>query len=203
MKRFTDMSYTAFYHSGTFSEFDVKCLKCRGFGIVTTDKTIVFFKCTACGHTQKKEHALYTYNVENLCKCCKRFYRVDINDEQRQHFRVLNVSCPYCKTVMPGQVRKTNKTYYYINGIKNGREPYFGLELWFLSSFQGKPIWALNREHLAYLIDYLSADLRERPADHRAQYGTMRTQSDHLPAFMKTAKNRERIVMVLKNLQNT
>ena len=53
------------------------------------------------------------------------------------------------------------------------------------------------------LIDYLSAGLRERPADHQAQYGTMRTQSDHLPTFMKTTKNRERIVKVLKNLQTT
>ena len=53
-----------------------------------------------------------------------------------------------------------------------------------------------NREHLAYLIDYLSADLREKPLG-RAK----KTQADHLPAFMKTAKNRERIVKLLKKLQ--
>ena len=70
------------------------------------------------------------------------------------------------------------------------------LELWFLTSFQGKPVWALNREHLAYLIDYLSADLREKPMG-RAK----KTQADHLPTFMKTAKNRERIVKLLKKMQ--
>ena len=53
-----------------------------------------------------------------------------------------------------------------------------------------------NREHLAYLIDYLSADLREKPLG-RAK----KTQSDSLPTFMKTAKNRERIVKLLKKLQ--
>ena len=86
--------------------------------------------------------------------------------------------------------------YFLAVFIQNGREPYFGLELWFLTSFQGKPVWALNREHLAYLIDYLSADLREKPLG-RAK----KTQSDSLPTFMKTAKNRERIVKLLKKLQ--
>ena len=65
-----------------------------------------------------------------------------------------------------------------------------------MTSFQGKPVWALNREHLAYLIDYLSADLREKPLG-----SPQKTQADHLPTFMKTAKNRERIVKLLKKLQ--
>ena len=56
---------------------------------------------------------------------------------------------------MSGEVHKTAEAFSYIADIQNGREPYFGLELWFLTSFQGKPVWALNREHLAYLIDYL------------------------------------------------
>lgn len=65
-----------------------------------------------------------------------------------------------------------------------------------MTSFQGKPVWALNREHLAYLIGYLSAGLREKPPG-RANM----TQTDHLPTFMKTAKNRERIVKLLRQMQ--
>ena len=97
---------------------------------------------------------------------------------------------------MSGEVHKTAEAFSYIADIQNGREPYFGLELWFLTSFQGKPVWALNREHLAYLIDYLSADLREKPLG-----SPKKTQADHLPSFMKIAKNRERIVKLLKKLQ--
>lgn len=97
---------------------------------------------------------------------------------------------------MSGTVHKTAKAFSYTADIKNGREPYFSLELWFLTSFQGKLIWALNREHLAYLINYLSADLREKPMGR-----VKKTQADHLPTFMKTAKNRERIVKLLKRLQ--
>ena len=97
---------------------------------------------------------------------------------------------------MSGEVHKTAEACSYIGEIRDGREPYFGLELWFLTSFQGKPVWALNREHLAYLIGYLSADLREKPPG-RAKM----TQADHLPTFMKTAKNRERIVKLLRQMQ--
>lgn len=62
-------------------------------------------------------------------------------------------------------------------------------------------MWALNREHLQYLIDYLSADIRTVPFDFYERYGTMRSQSAMLPAFMKTAKNREGIVKLLIRMQ--
>ena len=65
-----------------------------------------------------------------------------------------------------------------------------------MTYFQGKSVWALKREHLAYLIGYLSADLWEKPSG-----SPKKTQADHLPTFMKTAKNRERIVKLLKKLQ--
>ena len=121
---------------------------------------------------------------------------MDIEEESKQHFSVLHVACPYCGATMLGEVHKTAEAFSYAAEIQGGKDSWFGLELWFLTSFQGKLVWALNREHLAYLIDYLSADLREKPLG-RAK----KTQSDHLPTFMKTAKNRERIVKLLKKLQ--
>ena len=95
----------------------------------------------------------------------------------------IQVKCPKCHSA--GVVTADDHNAYFRY-----------LELWFLTSFQGKPVWALNREHLAYLISYLSADLREKPMG-RAK----KTQADHLPTFMKTAKNRERIVKLLKKMQ--
>ena len=112
-------------------------------------------------------------------------------------YDVHNVACPYCGAIMSGKVQRTAQKYsFYGAKIRDGKEPWFGLELWFLTSFQGKPVWALNREHLAYLIDYLSAGLREKPPRI-----VKKTQADHLPTFMKTAKNRERIVKLLQKLQ--
>ena len=47
-------------------------------------------------------------------------------------------------------------------------------------SRDAKRVYYLNREHLAYLIDYLSADLREKPLG-RAK----KTQSDYDKALPK------------------
>ena len=65
-----------------------------------------------------------------------------------------------------------------------------------MANFKGKTVWALNHDHLVYLIEYLSADLREKPFDAN----TMRTEADRLPYFMKSAKNREGIVKCLKKM---
>ena len=186
MSRMIDKPYFTYSAYSAFTTgIQVKCPKCHDTAVVTVDDDNTYFHCLSCGHQETRNRTVYRYDVHNQCKKCGRYYRVDIEDEEKQHFSVLYVTCPYCGTTMSGEVHKTAEAFSYIADIQNGREPYFSLELWFLTSFQGKPVWALNREHLAYLIDYLNADLRE----------------DHLPTFMKTAKNRERIVKLLKKLQ--
>ncbi len=72
--------------------------------------------------------------------------------------------------------------------------------MYFQTSYRGKTVWALNREHLQYLIDYLSAEIRIPQAEN---CNTVRSQSDTLPAFMKSAKNREGIVKLLTKLRDS
>lgn len=107
------------------SGIQVKCPKCQGPGIVTADQDNAYFRCLSCGHQETCDRTIYRYDVHNQCKHCGRYYRVDIEDEAKQHF----------------------------------------------STF-----------HVAFSIP-------------------RRTQADHLPTFMKTAKNRERIVKLLQKLQ--
>jgi len=198
MSRIVDEPYFTYSaYNALTTGIQVKCPKCQGPGVVTADQDNTYFRCLSCGHQETHDRTVYRYDVHNQCRSCGRYYRVDIKDEAKQHFPVLRVACPYCGTAMPGEVHRTAEAFFYTGEIENGREPFFGLELWFLTSFQGKPVWALNREHLAYLIDYLSAGLREKPAGTNV----MKTQADHLPTFMKTAKNRERIVKLLKQMQ--
>lgn len=197
MKRIKDEPYfTHSVYSAFTTGIQVKCPKCHGMDIVTADEKSAYFKCINCGYQAEKERTVHRYDVHNQCKNCGRYYRVDIEDPAKQHFSALHVKCPYCGTMMSGEVHKTAEAFSYAAEINKGKEPWFGLELWFLTSFQGKPIWAINGEHLTYLIDYLSADLREKPMGRRKK-----TQSDHLPTFMKTAKNRERIVKLLEKMQ--
>ncbi len=175
----------------------VKCPRCGGPGAVTADPQAFHFRCERCRHVLEKPRAACRRKVENLCPACGRYYRVHL-PEETGGFPVLRVACPYCGHELPGRVQQVPSGWYSsYGGVQRGREPFFGLELWFLSSFRGKPIWALDREHLAWLIDYVAADLRVRPP-----VGYLgRMQSDHLPTFMKTAKNRAGILRCLKRMQ--
>ena len=164
MSRMVDEPYFTYStYSALTSGIQVKCPKCNRAGVVTADDENAYFRCLSCGHQETRDRTVYRYDVHNQCRNCGRCYRVDIEDEAKQHFSVLHVACPYCGTTMSGEVHKTAEAFFYAAEIKDGKEPWFGLELWFLTSFQGKPVWSLNREHLAYLIDYLSADQREKP----------------------------------------
>jgi hypothetical protein len=109
---------------------------------------------------------------------------------------MLYAACPYCGALNQGKVHSTEKNWWGYGAIEGGKEPYFGFPLYFQSAFGGKLIWAVNREHLQYLIDYLEADLREEPNNYRGM-----CQADHLPDFMKRAKNREGVVKALRKLQ--
>lgn len=138
MSRIVDESYFTYSaYNALTSGIQVKCPKCHGTGMVTADDDNAYFRCLSCGHQETRDRTIYRYDVHNQCKNCGRYYRVDIEDEEKQHFSVLHVACPYCGTTMPGEVHKTAEAFSYIGEIKDGREHYFGLELWFLTSFQG------------------------------------------------------------------
>ena len=177
----------------------VTCPRCGGMGLVTRGDGPYRFRCTRCGHARTKELSGYRFRVQNQCPSCGRYYNITIQDRRQQTFPVLRVTCPYCGFAAPGRVEQTGKQVWYGEGgdLRQGQDPAFGFDLWFLTSFGGRPVWALNREHLAYLIGYLSAGLREKPA---GRFG-LRTEADTLPGFMKTAKNRDRLVRRLKELQ--
>lgn len=199
MKRTVDRNYFVNSTSAAFSTgIAVKCPKCQGLGVVKTDGYKAYFKCPNCATALTKERTNYRCDVHNQCPKCGRYYRVDIDEESKQHFPALRVACPFCGHMTAGKVHRTRQGFTYYSEVQNGREPFFGFELWFLAYLGRKAVWALNREHLNYLIDYLSADLRQKPAGYFSQH----SQADHLPTFMKTAKNRERIVKLLQGMQN-
>lgn len=177
----------------------VACPRCGGMGLVTVQDGRYRFQCSRCGRGEDKVLCGFRYRVQNLCQSCGRFYSVPLYDRRQQTYPVLRVPCPYCGFVMPGRVERTGQSVWYGGDgmLRRGQDPIFGFDLWFRTDFDGKPVWALNREHLAYLIGYLSAGLREKPPANPG----LRTQADMLPTFMKTAKHRERLVKRLQKLQ--
>ena len=109
----------------------------------------------------------------------------------------MNIACPYCGQMTAGDIVIRNQRYIYAEP-SGCRDPYFGYLLYYQERFRGELVWAINREHLQYLIDYLGADMRKSPVD----YSGIRMQSDMLPKFMKTAKNRPAIVKLLEKMMN-
>lgn len=197
MTRFQDSPWRYSTGSALQSGLMVKCPACGGPGAVTADTEGFTFRCERCHKVMQKPRAVFRRKVEHLCPSCGRYCRVQLPDGTG-NYPVLRVPCPHCGHEMPGRVQQVpSGSYSNYGDVRQGREPYFGLELWFLSSFRGKPVWALNREHLSWLIGYLSAGLRERP---RVGY-LGRMQSDHLPAYLKTAKHRDGVLTCLLRMQ--
>lgn len=199
VKRFVDEGYFKYTAYNAQKEgLEVVCPDCGARAVVTADKDTAYLRCTKCALRKQQSLQAHVYRVEVLCSNCHRPYRVEVAKDNSS-FKKLNVRCPHCDTLNQGEIHKSPDRYCYAisSEVVGGREPYFGLKLWYQISYQGKLIWAVNREHLIYMIDYLSAQLREKcpgPA--------MRSQSDRLPAFIRSAKNRDRIVQLLKRLHD-
>jgi hypothetical protein len=88
-------------------------------------------------------------------------------------------------------------------GVADGAEvdPHFWLPLWLRASCcGGNRLWAWNAEHLDVLESYIGARLRERGALER--WGST-SMLEKLPAWMKTAKNRDELLKVTARLRTT
>lgn len=198
MKRMIDLPYYSFTpYSAAKNGINVKCPECRGQGLVTVDGAAASFKCSECGKTTEKSLLQYRSSVHAHCKKCGKYFREEVTEYG--NCSSAHVTCPECGTVISGKVNKTpiKNGHFISEDVNDSREPFFGYELWYSGVFEGRSVWALNREHLDYLIEYLSAKLRERRGV------VMKKQSDHLPAFMKYAKNRDGIVKLLTKLRDS
>jgi len=199
MKRFIDKpsgTFSRYFYGKQKLEVCVVCPKCQKMGIVTEQDDCYSFKCQHCFEKKIGRRFVHAHKIEEYCSYCERMFRLDIPQEKK-HFTVLNVNCPYCETMTPAKLQKLNVGHY---------EPLaFDYPLYFLDYLDGKQIWALNREHLQYLIDYIEAELRERGVVTNPHTGekftVMRGESYRLPKFMKLAKNRDKVLKILRRLQ--
>lgn len=79
-----------------------------------------------------------------------------------------------------------------------GRDPYFGLELWFTTDCGEHVLWAYNEAHLELLESYVKASLRDRG---RSSVGEKTSLIERLPSWLKYAKNRDAIGRSLARLR--
>lgn len=84
---------------------------------------------------------------------------------------------------------------------EDGRDPWFGLPLWYRKQIALGVLWAYNEDHLEALRDYVLADLRERQKSESSGWANQSIFS-RLPSWMKKAQNRKRIAAALDDMRH-
>ncbi|MHA7965611.1 hypothetical protein ACX93W_15925 [Paenibacillus sp. CAU 1782] len=198
MKRFIDeppYRYNFYSVLKRGEPVDVKCARCGGYACITAGDNKVEWRCFCC-YAKEGEKPLYQYRAKENCSLCQRWFNVEVTDKMKIFHSQIHVECPHCGSLNQCELQRNEAYRGYYRDIRNGRDPLFGMELYFSDYVRGKAIWALNRPHLNYLISYISADLRLRGGD-----APLKTASHFLPAYMKLAKNRAAMVRALTKLQ--
>lgn len=204
VKRFVDVPALTYTPS---SAILVVCPECGSEGTVSFDRSsgVARFDCSGCyAHREVQPGLTERFKATGQCTSTGRFFS-EYLPGTKVHGQKLRMRCPYCDEDVVCDVEdRSSGRYIWYADVEDGLDPYFHLPLLLQVEFRGRIVWAVDREHLQYLIDYLSADLRishPQGAAHAMRYGMLQTQSSTIPRFMKAAKNRDALVRKLRKLQ--
>lgn len=179
----------------------VRCVRCAHPGVVTAHwsphRWTAAFVCASCGLELASEQDDWVGPVSMTgtrpCSHCgHKWLRPSQtqNSWPRSVITSLEAECPHC--------RKTTTVPVNAVPVRDGSEaidPHFGQPLLLVDEGRHGCLWAYNRNHLEELRRYVAATLRERsPA---AGNGSM---ASRLPAWLKSAKNRESILKRIERL---
>jgi hypothetical protein len=129
---------------------------------------------------------LSDFNNKVLVVCPKCRKKATVNNRGEDGSMLSCFECHYIsnKCISVGDRKGSITTDYW-----------FGQELWLQAAFKNEVLWANNYEHLDYMKQYISSGLRER--NNRAFF----TLVEKLPGFIKSAKNRERLLKLIEKLE--
>ncbi len=195
MNRFRDANKQLFYFQ---NEILVICPHCQCRALVVKDKPGTFYtertlKCTGCFYSSKGRKESFSVELNCHCSSCAAELRVILPDvnERKQTLAVKCRECNHTENYEPRNIPLVWQ-YPYDGEPTDG---YFRLPLWLSEDFRGNTFWAFNYEHLDYLKRYISADLRER---NDRKYWTM---VEKLPEWIKSAKNRGKLLKLIDKLE--
>jgi hypothetical protein len=84
---------------------------------------------------------------------------------------------------------------------RDARDDYFELPLWLQTPCCAEVLWAYSERYLAFLEDFVGAQLRERVRDEKYGWSNSALAS-RLPAWMTSAKNRDEVLKCLARLRS-
>lgn len=195
IKRFKDENYTI--HNFQNIIF-IECPKCSKRAIIKKVTPNSYWSeriinCTNCHFSQKGRKESFKVELNCNCSNCSAEINITIPKVNIKKENI-SVKCKSCEITQNYEPKNIPQEWIYLNNdTKN--ENYFGLPLWLNTNFKDFNFWAFNYEHLEYLKNYISADLRER---NNSTYSTM---VEKLPNWMKSSKNRGKLMKIIESLE--
>lgn len=195
MNRFQDKNIILYHFE---DEVFVECPKCKKRAVITKDHPKPYdsqrtLKCPNCSHIQKGRKTSFDIELRCLCPNCTFEMKIDIPDVNKKK-ETIAVKCKNCGTTENYTPKNIAQEWKYSNPGQPS-DSYFGLPLWLVENFRDNNFWALNYEHLSYLKEYISAQLREK--NNRLHW----TMVEKLPDWMKAGKNRDKIIKLITILE--
>ncbi len=130
---------------------------------------------------------------------------------------IILIHCPKCneKAELYDQNNGFGKTVCKCGYFKVERINLFGFvrndcsvapimikKLWLQKEYKGNLFWATNYEHLAFLKEYIQAEIRERIYETDNYAIRNQTMISRLPQFIKSRKNRDDLLKIISQLEN-
>ena len=173
----------------------VECPQCkkRAYARKEKEQDDALLSCPDCHFHRVDNNVRYNISLKAFCNNCAHPIVVE-RFMQKEAVEELHLTCPGCKHK---ECYRPKVTPIRISQSVNSgcTDPWFGCELWLQAPFRSEVFWANNYEHLDYMRAYISAGLRER--NMREFY----TLVEKLPNFIKSAKNREKLVKLIDKLK--
>lgn len=131
-----------------------------------------------------------------ICPHCKKMAKVYIAEEPSKigyTAKAVCLNCGFNKTRF-----STSRSLDWVR--EDPSDSYFNYPLWLKMSCCGHSLWAFNKRHLDFLERYVRAELREQAKDG-TKYYTNSSLSSRLPKWMKSYKNRKKILVAIQKLK--
>jgi len=142
---------------------------------------------------------LASFLDEILVVCPRCAQRARVTPEPKSDgtmFAPRRLVCAAC-----GLTREVRKGTVTLGARGTPRDAYFGEPLWLRASWGRKTLWAYNARHLAYLEDFVRAELRAHSRTNPACSNC--SVISRLPRWMKEAGNRKQLLSMIAKLRAT
>ena len=186
------MSVARFKDGGTYlgqflTQVSVVCPKCGGHALAGKSRVV----CAACGYSESRSATAWKGptegSVRRRCAYCGRWLEKRIAGPR--HTFLTRLTCSGCGCKMD------EKIVWRATVHRTPHDPYFGLPLWFVGTVKGQVVWAYNREHLAFLLALVGANLRQREPNRNS------SMISRLPSWLLAKKNRAAAISALRRMQ--